>query len=77
MILSLDHEMCIVDRDFLESPSRACRTLYDDSGNYGPGDRVQQRKEFLQLVQSGVGDVDDVFVFHGKALCEKIGIGVT
>src|SRR5271169_73278 len=76
MIFSLDYEMCIVDRDFLESSPRACRTLYHNPGNHRSGDSIQQGEEFLQLVQSGVGDVDDVFVFYRKALCEKIGIGV-
>src|SRR5271169_1765752 len=69
--------MCTVDRDFLEPPAPvAYRTLYHNPGNHRPGDRVQQRKELLQLVQPGIGDVDDVFVFYRKALGEKIGIGV-
>src|SRR6516165_2899122 len=77
MILSLDYEMRIVEPDFLEPPSRSVyRTLYHNPGNHRPGDRVQQRKELLQLVQPGIGAIDDVFVFYRKALGEKIGIGV-
>src|SRR5271169_6461267 len=77
MILSLDYEMRIVERYLLESPSRPVyRALYHNPGNHRPGDRVQQRKELLQLVQPGIGDIDDVFVFYRKALGEKIGIGV-
>src|ERR1700751_5367025 len=77
MISFLDYEMCIVDRDSLESSTRRVyRAFYDNSGNHRPSNRVQQRKELLQLVQSGISDVDNVFVFNGKSLGKKIRIGV-
>src|SRR5262249_24539660 len=56
--------------------SRRHRALDDNSGDHRTSDRVQQREELLQLVEPGIGDVDDIFVLDGKALCEKIRVGV-
>ena len=47
------------------------RVLHDDPGNDRAGQRIQQCKEFLQLVQVGVRDVDDVLVLDREALGEK------
>jgi len=53
-----------------------CCVLDDDAGDNGPGQCVQKRKELLQFVETGVGDVDDVLVLDSEALSEEIGVRV-
>src|SRR5712671_194339 len=53
-----------------------CCVLDDDAGYDRPGQGIQKREEFLQLVQPRVGDVDDVLVLDGKPLGKEIGIRI-
>src|SRR5260370_9379825 len=83
MIRSLDYKIPLTDMPQSRSlcrpdaaPQSGRCVLHDDPGDHRSGNRVQQSEELLQLIQSRIGDVDDVLVFDGKALGEKIAISV-
>ena len=52
------------------------RILDDDAGDDRSGQCIQQGEEFLQFVQIGVSDVNDVLVVHREALREEVGFGI-